>query len=354
MLNYGNDNKKAVKAKLDAQKIAFAPMMFQAAKTLRDLGILNYLLKNKKGADLQTVANAIGISVYGAKVLLEAGLSMELVYVENDIYKLTKTGYFIESDELTRVNMDFTHDVNYRGSFYLSDSIKEGRPAGLEVFGNWQSIYEGLSELPEDVKKSWFDFDHYYSDVAFTEVMEILFRNDTNKILDIGGNTGKFAIKCANYNSNNQITIMDLPGQIAVAEKNIAKAGLSDRIKTLKADLLNLSVSFPKAYNIIWMSQFLDCFSKDEILSLLQRAHDALDETGSLYILETYWDRQKYKASTYSLHAISLYFTNMANGNSQMYHSSDMTKLIEKANLKVVNEYDNIGVSHTLFEIKKK
>jgi hypothetical protein len=34
--NYGDDNKSALQAKSDAQKIAFAPIMFQAAKALRD------------------------------------------------------------------------------------------------------------------------------------------------------------------------------------------------------------------------------------------------------------------------------------------------------------------------------
>ena len=39
--NYGDDNKSALDAKSDAQKIAFAPIMFQAAKALRDLRILS-------------------------------------------------------------------------------------------------------------------------------------------------------------------------------------------------------------------------------------------------------------------------------------------------------------------------
>ena len=53
---YGSDNKSALQAKYDAQKIAFAPIMFQAAKSLRDLGILDYLMKNRrKGALLEEI-----------------------------------------------------------------------------------------------------------------------------------------------------------------------------------------------------------------------------------------------------------------------------------------------------------
>jgi hypothetical protein len=102
------------------------------------------------------------------------------------------------------------------------------------------------------------------------------------------------------------------------------------------------------------MSQFLDCFSQQDIHGLLKRSADAMNSNSALYILETYWDQQKYEASAYSLHATSLYFTNIANGCSQMYHSDDMRGLIEKSGLVLAKEILNVGVSHTLFICKKK
>ena len=352
---YGSDNKSALQAKYDAQKIAFAPIMFQAAKSLRDLGILEYLMKNRRvGVLLEDIAKSLSLSVYGVKVLLEAGLSLEMVMVEEEKWSLTKTGYFILSDELTKVNMNFTHDVNYQGFFHLQDAIKKGKPEGLNIFGKWNTVYEALAEMPEDFRKSWFDFDHYYSDYAFPEVMPFLFENNPQKILDIGGNTGKFSIFCANFNKDIHMTILDLPGQVKEALQNIKEQGLADRIDAQAVNLLDQTVPFPKGYDAIWMSQFLDCFSQEEVLGLLKRSFDALDENGALYILETYWDKQEFEASTYSLHATSLYFTAIANGNSQMYHSRDMEQLIEKSGLYVDKVYENIGVSHTMFKCKKR
>jgi len=355
MNNYGSDTKSALQAKFDAQKIAFAPIMFQAARALRNLGILEYLLKTKrKGADIETIAKSLSLSVYGVKVLLEAGLSLELVMIKDNKYYITKTGYFMLSDELTRVNMDFTQDVNYKGMMHLEDSIVNGKPEGLKVFGNWDTVYEALSELPPKVRKSWFAFDHYYSNYAFPEVLPHIFKSNPKKILDVGGNTGKFSIYCAQNNDNVHMTILDLPGQVKDAKIKIHEAGLDERISTHALNLLDNSIPFPTGYDAIWMSQFLDCFSQEEISGLLHRSHDALDEKGSLFILETYWDKQEFEASTYSLHATSLYFTSIANGNSQMYHSDDMAKLIDKSGLYIDEIIENIGVSHTLFKCKKK
>jgi hypothetical protein len=353
-LTYGSDKKRAVQAKFDAQKIAFGPIMFQAAMALRNLGILELVKESETGITMEEVAERLKLPLYGVKVLLEAGLSLEIVRVENGLYHLTKTGWFILCDDLTRVNMDFTNDVNYLGMHSLTESIKTGKPTGLKVFGDWPTVYEALSQLSPKVQESWFGFDHFYSDYAFPEILPVVFRNHPKHILDVGGNTGKFSMQCARYDQDVRITILDLPGQLEKAEQNIKDAGFKDRIDLFPINLLDHSKPFPKDPDIIWMSQFLDCFSQEDILGLLRRSAEAMNAGSALCILETYWDQQKYEASTYSLHATSLYFTNIANGCSQMYHSDDMRKLIDKSGLVLAEEILNIGVSHTLFICKKE
>lgn len=351
---FGNDEKSALQAKTDAQKIAFAPIMFQAAKALRDLDILLFLYNHRSGSSLQEIADELKISKYGVTVLLEAGISLEMVKVVEDKWYITKTGFFVLYDQLTTANMDFTNDVNYKAFFHLQEAIKTGKPAGLHnEFGSWNTVYEALAEMPEKFRESWFKFDHYYSDDSFPHVMPVIFKNNPKKIMDVGGNTGKFAIKCANHNKDVKITILDLPGQLKDAEINIEKNGFSDRINGFPINLLDFSQTYPKGYNLIWMSQFLDCFSENEILGILSNAKEAMDSNTDLYIMETFWDLQRFDASTYSLHATSLYFTCVANGNSRMYHSDDMRILVEKAGLSVVDVFENIGVSHTIFRCLK-
>ena len=353
MKDFGSDKKNVVQANLDAQKIAFAPIMFQAAKSLRNLGILEYLFQNNK-ASIETIAEALNLSVYGVKVLLEAGLSLEMVYLKNNEFILTKTGYFILRDKMTNINMDFTQDVNYLAINHLEESIVNGKPEGLKELGDWDTVYIGLSELPGRSKKSWFDFDHFYSDFTFPDVMPILFKDNPKSFLDVGGNTGKFSMQCAKYDPNVKITILDLPGQANVARKNIAEAGFEDRISAIDINLLDNSIPFPKGFDVIWMSQFIDCFSLEQISGLFKRAHESMTANASFYILETFWDLQKFPASTYSLHATSLYFTAVANGNSQMFHSKDILAIIEKEGFVVDELHEIIGMSHTLIKCKKK
>ena len=68
-----------------------------------------------------------------------------------------------------------------------------------------------------------------------------------------------------------------------------------------------------------------------------------MDSNTVLYIIELFWDRQKYDAARFSLNATSLYFTCIANGKSRMYHSGDMKALVQQAGLIVEQDTDNIG-----------
>jgi len=354
MLEYLNDSYKkdkirAVDAKFEAQKIAFAPITYQAVRALLELGILKLITDSgEKGISIEEISKKSNTSYYGVKVLLEIALGMNVVKVlpaeEEDHFTIGKTGWFLLEDDMTRVNFNFVNDVCYKGAFDLKRSIQEGKPLGLEVFGyKDKTIYEVLSSLPEQVKKSWFEFDHFYSDIGFEEALPIVFKDKPKKIIDIGGNTAKWAICCCNYNPGVELIIVDLPGQTSVAEKEAAKAGFSERIKTYPCNVLNDTTEIPPGADVIWMSQFLDCFSLDEITYIMKKVFKASDKNTDIFIFEPFWDMQQFEAASYSLQATSLYFTCMANGNSKMYNSKEFEKAVKDAGFSVAEAFHNLG-----------
>jgi len=355
MIKYdAEDTTPALEAKFIAQQIAYGPVVFQAALALRDFGILEALRKNAKtGLTPNEVAEICHVSTYGCKVLLESGLSAQITRLVDDKYFITKVGMFLQKDKLTNVNMNFVEDFCYEGFTKLKDSIKEGRPVGLDTMGDWPTVYEALTSLNESQQKSWFEFDHYYSDIAFPTILPIVFKHQPKTIMDIGANTGKFSLQCLKHDDSVKLNMVDLPQQLQLATKNIADEGLSERAQAHGMNVLDEQNRFPEAADIIWMSQFLDCFSKPQIVSILKRARDVMSENTTLYILELLWDRQKYAASAFCLHNTSLYFTCFANGDSQMYKFSDLESCILEAGLEIISVKDDIGISHTLLECKR-
>jgi len=350
-----NQSIRAIDAKFEAQKIAFSPIYFQCIVSLRDLGILEYIYKFKKGVKISQIVTDLKLSDYGVRVLLEAAQITNVVdYIDKETVKLSKIGFYVLNDEMTKVNINFVNDVCYDGVKSLTDSILNEKPEGLKVFGDWKTVYEGLSQLPEKVKKSWFEFDHFYSDDAFPFALDIVFKDAPRYLFDIGGNTGKWAFECCNHNSNVNVKILDLPGQLNVARNNAKNQQLLDRIDFHQIDLLDNFQKIPQGADAIWMSQFLDCFSDKEIVQILKNVNQASNNNTSIYIMEPFFDNQEYPAAQYCLTGTSIYFTTIANGNSKMYSINVMKRLINEAGLKVVEEFPLIGNSyHTILKCKK-
>ena len=357
---YYEDNLTALQAKFAAQKLAFAPAAFQTAKAMVDLHILNAIEDSKTdGLTIEAIIEKTGLSSYAVKLLMEFSLGLELVKIvpnsEPHAYVLGKTGYFLLNDELTKANMNFINDVCYQGLFYLQESLKTGKPAGLKVFGDWDTIYQGLSALPKQAQKSWFGFDHYYSDSIFDAALPIVFKEKPRHIMDIGSNTGKFTKAALSYNNQVLVTMVDLAGQIAMAQNNPELKPFKDRIESYPTNILNPNEQLPSNVDTVWMSQFLDCFSLDEIQGIVRKIKKHVPPHCNIFILEPLWDMQRFEAASYSIQATSIYFAAMANGNSKMYSYSDLVGAIEAAGCTLVRAHHNLGInSYSLLQFSPR
>jgi ubiquinone/menaquinone biosynthesis C-methylase UbiE len=340
----------ALEALSEAQRLAFAPVAFFAADALKSLGILAALEKTPQ--TLQGITQSTGVSAYGVGVLLDMGISIKAVLRDGEYYHLGRLGHFLLNDTMTRVNLNFVRDVCYAALPHLAEAIRHGAPAGLPAIAGpqWDTIYPALSSLRPNIQQSWFEFDHFYSDQAFPAALEHLKNYHPKTILDFGGNTGRWALCCAEALASTRITLVDLPQQLQLARAALSSSSQhTSRIDCHPYDFLsNADQPPPPKSDMIWMSQFLDCFAPEQIVGILQLAKRSLRPGGKVAILEPLCDRQDFPAAEYSLNATSLYFTVVANGNSRFYRFDALSQLIERAGLEIVAVHDGLGYGHSL------
>jgi ubiquinone/menaquinone biosynthesis C-methylase UbiE len=353
MRDVPKDRASAVDAKSFAQLIAFAPFAFHASVALRDTGILACLDEaGCHGLSLAEIAGATALSEYGVSVLVDIGRDLGIVEETGAGFALGTVGHFLLHDEMTRVNMEFTRDLAYPALPHLEASVRSQRPAGLATLGPWETIYEGLASLPEPARSSWLRFDHFYSDRAFHHLLPLVFASSPRHIMDVGANTGRWALKCLAHDPDVRLSLVDLPAQLELARHSVEQAGWGDRVRYHPANLLEQGARLPEGADVIWMSQFLDCFSEPEVARLLQATVAAMDTGTRLYIVELFPDRQRFDAARFSLNATSLYFTCIANGKSRMYPYPTFRGLVEDAGLKVTLEKDLALSGHTVLQCR--
>ena len=333
-----------VKALADAQRIAFAPLTFQAVAAMLKFGILEFLDENP--STVQQIIENRNVSKYTAETLLEVACAVGLVTKTGEKFVNTLVGKAFLYNEMTKVNYNFVKDVCYLGASELANSFEYEKPVGCKKFiGDYETIYNALHELPSDMKKSWFEFDHYYSDKCFEEVLKIIFENKPTQIFDIGGNTGKFERACLDFDKNCIVNMIDLPENI----QEVKKYFRNDRLKFHGVDVLKDKM--PEISGAVLMSQFLDCFSEEQIISILTNIKNSMTKDTKIFILEPFTDKQLFDGATYSLVHISLYFTCMANGKSKMYSEKRMVEMLEKAGLALHRKHENVGIhDYTLLE----
>jgi SAM-dependent methyltransferase len=352
--SFSPQRQSAFAARFEAQKIAFGPVVFQCVRYAWKRGILQALAEaGDTGVCIEDLAATRRWTPYALKVALESCLSAGVVYLHDGNYVLDKTGYCVLSDSITRINFDFVHDVCYRGLFDLDRSLDEEKPIGLQALGDWPTLYEGLSQLPEPARTSWFAFDQHYSDTSFPSILPDVFATAPRHILDVGANTGKFAGAALGYSPEVTLHLVDLPQQLAVADRTLDQAGLRSRAHLHPVDLLDADQPLPGGMDLVWMSQFLSCFSESVIASILARAAASLAPGGQVLIMDTFWDRQRYDIAAYCLINTSPYFTAMASGNSKVYESADYIRLCEAAGLRLLTARDGIGYCHSLLRFAK-
>ncbi len=345
----------AVDAKSRAQQLAFGPFSFWATVVLRDSGLLEAVAAGgNETRTIESLAEASGLPEYGASLLLEFGAHLGLVEKKESGFSLGNVGHFVLHDEMTNVNMNFTRDVCYEALPFLEESLREQHPAGLKVHGPWESLYKGLGEFPEDVEDSWLRFDHFYSDRAFQSLLPVVFEEPVDQLLDVGGNTGRWARQCLAYDDSVSVTLLDLPGLIERAKEENAEAGFTDRTNYVPMDLREEEIRFPDGMDVIWMSQLLDCFSEQDVLRILHEAASVMDENARLFIVELFPDRQDFEAASFSLDAISLYFACLANGESRMYRFSSFQDLVQEAGLEITRDIDVPSSEHTALVCRRQ
>jgi hypothetical protein len=352
---FRNKKLSALEAQYEAHRIAYAPIIFQTVRSMRDLGVLEVLEKaGKQGIGTDAIARQTNLSSYAVSTMLESGLSCGVVeQIDEQKFVLSKIGWFLQNDRMTRINMDYNHHVCYQGLYDLDKSLQSEKPVGLKVFGEqWKTLYEALPHLPPEVKNAWYAFDHYYSDGSYPLALPIVFEQPVKTLLDIGANVGRFSILAAGTHEDLNITMLDLPDQLQNALSNVEAAGLSGRVKGLAIDLLDPEARIPAGADVYWLSQFLSCFGGKEIISILQRIGQAMNADSRLFILETCWDRQEHEAAAYSLINTSPYFTCMASGNSKMYSARELLEYVEAAGLTLHRQHDHLGICHSLFECR--
>jgi 2-polyprenyl-3-methyl-5-hydroxy-6-metoxy-1,4-benzoquinol methylase len=104
------------------------------------------------------------------------------------------------------------------------------------------------------------------------------------KVLDIAAGHGLFGIEVAKRFAHAEITGLDWPNVLEVANENAQHAGIAQRYRTIAGDAFETELG--DGYDVVLIPNFLHHFSVERCIAFLRRVHRALRSDGIAVTVE--------------------------------------------------------------------
>jgi 3-hydroxy-5-methyl-1-naphthoate 3-O-methyltransferase len=169
----------------------------------------------------------------------------------------------------------------YPGWGKLVEAIHTNRPTTWDP-ATQKSLFE--AEDPAMLDLFWGAM-HSLSTFTARALGEAIDFSSYDRLLDVGGGSGAYDIELCKRYPQLRATVYDLPFVSEIAARNIAEAGLSERIQTVGRDFFADS-GFPEGHDVILLSMILHDWNEEHNGEILQKCYEALQSGGGIVISE--------------------------------------------------------------------
>jgi ubiquinone/menaquinone biosynthesis C-methylase UbiE len=146
------------------------------------------------------------------------------------------------------------------------DRAVEETAENYRTTAHWMSFTTGLTRYEAEACLKHFDFGAH------------------RRMVDIGGNSGEFALRVCRAHPSVEVTVLDLPVVCEVGRDHVSQEPEADRITFHKGDAR--TDDLPDDVDLITFKSFLHDWPPEEARRMLARAADALVPGGTLLIFE--------------------------------------------------------------------
>ncbi|WP_366183728.1 methyltransferase [Flavobacterium ovatum] len=201
------------------------------------------------------------------------------------------TNFFLDKNKPSYIGgmLEMLNNRLYNFWGNLEDGLLTGLPQNEAKSGG--NLFEALYSDADRLK----EFIHAMSGIQMGNFMAFAQAYDFSKsktMLDVGGSGAMLSLMVAKHQTHMSCVSWDLPAVAPIANENIQKFQLQDRVKTANGDFFKDSL--PTA-DIIVMGNILHDWDEETKLMLMKKAFDALPSGGVFVAIEGIIDDERNK-----------------------------------------------------------
>lgn len=209
------------------------------------------------------------------------------------------------------------HAVNLWDSWSgLTNVIRTGKPG------------ERTGRDSENWLENFIEAMHYRAFKQAPEDIGHLDLTGVKTVLDVGGGSSAFSMEFVKAKDDIKAVVFDLPDVVPLTEKYISRAGLSERIKTLKGNYLYDDIG--SGYDLVFLSAIIHSNSFEENKNLIKKCADALNKNGQIVIQDYVMNDDRISPAGGTFFAINM-LVNTQGGDT--FTQSEIYSWLESAGL---------------------
>lgn len=278
-----------------------------------------FTLVGSEGRTGAEVAEALGADERATTTLLNAVVAMGLMEKGDGGFTTTEVSQlYLVADSQHYIGHIIQHHQHLVPSWHrLDEAVRRGEPVRRSVNEAGEERREaflmGMFNIAMQLAPRWAG----EIDLAGAE-----------RLLDLGGGPGTWAIQFCLSNPSLSATVFDLPTTRSFAEPVIARFEVSDRVDFVGGDYLTDDLGGP--WDVIWMSQILHSDGPEVCQRLIGKAAAALSPGGRLLIHEFLLDDDLASPLRPALFSLNMLVGTEA---GRAYSGRQITEMLEEAGL---------------------
>jgi protein-L-isoaspartate O-methyltransferase len=275
---------RRVLAAIDIQRAFIVSRLIVAAERLQVFRTLHS--SRMKAGEL---GRALGLHPVYRDAFLNSLVALDLLHKTNGMYGNTRLAekYFIRERSIYWTRQYSKECVQaYQALAELEKMLASGRKSSRSSGRKSSSYVEAMKRdrrRAEDFTQMLF---HFHRDDA-EALAKRLDLSKCRAVLDVGGGSGVMSIALAKKNPGIRVCVLDLKTVCRVAERNIRRAGLSGRIRTMTGDIRE---KLPDGYDVVLFCD-IGAISK----RLLKNAYQSLPAGGRMVAVDRYLSEDRTK-----------------------------------------------------------
>jgi len=273
----------------------------------------------ERSMSVDQLAGELQCEVRGLEMLLNALCAMGVLVKGNGLYSNTEESktYLVKGSEHYLGYILSHHFYLMKRWVRLPEAVRTGRP-----------IRSGPPESEEEREAFLMGMFNLASLLA-PQVARVIDLRNRERLLDLGGGPGTYAIHFCIANPSIKATVYDLPSTEPYARRTIDAYGLSDRISFKPGNYIEQELE--GVYDVVWMSHILHSMGPDMCKEVVRKACSVLEPGGVLYIHDFLLNETRDGPLFPALFSLNM-LVNTRQGRS--YSEGEVASMLKEAGLK--------------------